>query len=94
MHYRIPKHTNKISITCQQSPSKANISNLEVNRDVLIFLFFISQVSSEMVRQLSATSFILMDALCRNDGLSRSLWNLHRALFASDVGQGGKGIGR
>lgn len=52
------------------------------------------QVSSEMVRQLSATSFILLDALCRNDDLSRSLWNLHRALFASDVGQGGKGIGR
>ncbi|CBJ30457.1 1,3-beta-glucan synthase, family GT48 [Ectocarpus siliculosus] len=52
------------------------------------------QVSSEMVRQLSATAFILMDALCRNDDLSRSLWNLHRALFASDVGQGGKGIGK
>ncbi|CAM9689894.1 unnamed protein product, partial [Ectocarpus fasciculatus] len=52
------------------------------------------QVSSEMVRQLSATAFILMDALCRNDDLSRSIWNLHRALFASDVGQGGKGIGK
>eukprot|EP00903_Cladosiphon_okamuranus_P007590 g7363.t1 len=52
------------------------------------------QVSSEMVRQLSASSFIILDALCRNEELSRALWNLHRALFASDVGQGGRGIGR
>ncbi len=53
-----------------------------------------SKVTEEMVRQLSATTFFLLDALCRNDELSRSLWNIYRALFASDVGKGGQGIGK
>lgn len=52
------------------------------------------QVTSEMVRQLSATAFVLIDALCRDEGLSRAFWNLHRALFASDVNRDGQGIGR
>lgn len=52
------------------------------------------QVTTEMVRQLSVTAFNLLDALCRNDGLSRSLWNVHRALFASDVNESGQGIGK
>ena len=44
-----------------------------------------------MVQQLSATAFILLDALCTNDDLSRSLWTLHRELFPSDVEKEGDG---
>jgi len=56
--------------------------------------FLLLKVTEEMVRQLSATAFFLLDALCRNDKLSRSMWELYQGLFASDVGNGGQGFGK